>query len=129
MRIPVIGQVFAGTAVPIDALPVTGFREIRPFRNARPGARFAAAPVCGDSLTEANIIEGDWVIFEMAHTCRPGQLVVAATPWGLAVKYFWPQVDGTIILKGANQLYEDQVWLADEVRVQGVVRRIERDVL
>ncbi len=127
-RVPVLGQVFAGKPVPVDALPIIGWREIRPIRGASLKDRHAAAPVIGDSMVDDHILDGDFVVFKLTHEARSGDLVIALTPEGVTLKYFHPQPDGTILLKGANPLRKDQVWEARHVKVQGVVRRLERDL-
>jgi repressor LexA len=128
IRVPIIGEVFAGKAVPVEALDITGWREIRPIKGTRHGDRFAAAPVRGDSLIEDHIADGDVLIIQLTSEALVGDLVVALTPDGLTVKYIHAQVEGMVLLRGANSLYEDQIWDATEIRIQGVVRRLERDL-
>ena len=127
-RVPILGEIFAGKPVPVEALPIIGWRSIRPIKGARAGERYAAAPVNGHSMIEDHIIDGDLVIFKLTHEARTGDLIIALTPDGLTLKYFYPQPDGTIILRGANSLCDDQVWQARHLKIQGVVRRIERDL-
>lgn len=127
MRVPVLGQVFAGRAVPIEALPITSWREIRSVKGARPGDRFVAAPVVGDSMEEDHILDGDIVIFRVTQEAKPGEMVIALTPDGLTLKYIYPLDEHTVVLRGADPQY-DQVWESRLVKVQGVVKRIERDL-
>lgn len=128
IRVPVLAEVFAGKAGPISDLDITGWREVRPIRGARPGERFAAAPVRGDSLINDHIAEGDMLIFQLTTEAREGDLIIALTPDGLTVKYLHAQVEGMVLLRGANPIYEDQIWDASEIKIQGVVKRIERDL-
>lgn len=127
-RIPVLAEVFAGKAVPVETLDITGWRDIRPINGARPGERFAAAPVRGDSLIEDHISDGDILIFQLTDEARISDLIIALTPDGMTVKYLHAQVEGMVLLRGANAMYEDQIWDAAEIKIQGVVRRIERDL-
>jgi repressor LexA len=128
VRVPVLGQVFAGKPVPLDLLDIESWREIRPLKNAGPFDVVAAATVCGDSLKDDAILNGDWLIFIMTNRANTGELVIALTPDGRTVKYLWPQDDGTVLLKCANSEYEDQRWLYEDVHIQAVVKRIERDL-
>jgi repressor LexA len=125
-KIPVLGRVAAGK--PSEYLPIIKWRYIRPIKGARPGERHAAVQVQGDSMEDDHIIDGDYVIFLMTHEARAGELAVILTPDGSTVKYVYPQSDGTVLLEGAAEWYVPQVWEGAEVRVQGVVKRIERDL-
>lgn len=128
LRVPILPEVFAGKAVPLDALNIAGWREIRPIKGARPGDRFAAAPVRGDSLIEDHIADGDILIIHLTCEAHVGDLIVALTPDGLTVKYVHAQIEGMVLLRGANSIYEDQIWDATEIKIEGVVKRIERDL-
>ncbi len=128
VRVPILGHVFAGKPVPVETLPIIGWREIRPVKGLKLGERLAAAPVVGDSMIEDHIVDGDFVVFKLTKKARAGDLIIAQTPDGLTVKYIFPQSDGRVLLKGANSLREDQVWEARHLKIQGVVRRIERDL-
>ena len=128
MRVPVIGSAYAGKAVPLDALPIESWREIRPIKGAKPWDRFAAIRAIGESLIEDNILDGDFLIIRLSGEARFGELSVVLTPHGNTIKYLHPHLDGTVLLKGANALFEDQVWEVQDIRVQGVVKRVERDL-
>ena len=78
--------------------------------------------------SQDHILDGNYVIFKLTQDARAGDLIIALTPDGLTVKYIFPQSDGRILLKGANSHREDQIWEARHLKIQGVVRRIERDL-
>lgn len=128
IRIPILGEACAGSPAPSDFDEIIAWREVRPLRDAGPYDTFAAVPVCGDSLKDKNIIDGDWLIILYTPRAKDGDLVVAVTPFGRTVKYLCSIDDDTVILKGVNPDYEDQHWLKEEVRIQGVVKRVERDL-
>lgn len=128
MRVPFLVSAYAGKPVPLDALPIEGWREIRPIKGAKPWDNFAAIRVIGESLIEDGILEGDFLIIRFTHEARSGEITIILTPHGNTIKYIHPNVDGTLLLKGANALYEDQVWEIDQIRVQGVVKRVELDL-
>jgi repressor LexA len=128
IRVPVLCEAFGGKPVLIESLSIAGWREIRAPKGARAGDRFAAVPICGDSLVEDHITNGDILIVQLTKEARVGDLIIALTPDGLTVKYIHAQVEGMVLLRGANSMYEDQIWDASEIQIQGVVRRIERDI-
>jgi SOS-response transcriptional repressor LexA len=128
IRVPVLAQVCAGKPAPFDFDEIVAWREVRPLKDAGPYDTFAAVPVCGDSLKDKNIVDGDWLIILYTPRAVDGELVVAITPWGRTVKYLCSLDDDCVLLKGANSDYEDQCWLKEEVRIQGVVKRVERDL-
>lgn len=62
--------------------------------------------VSGDSMIEAHIADGDYVIVQPADTAETGQMVVALTPDGEAtLKYWYPEAD-RIRLQPANSEME-----------------------
>lgn len=129
IRVPILSaEMFGGKPVPLEAISIAGWREIRPIKGARSGDRFAAAPICGDSLIEDHIADGDILIIQITSEAQVGELIIALTPDGLTVKYVHAQVEGMVLLRGANSIYEDQIWDASEITIQGIVKRIERDL-
>jgi SOS-response transcriptional repressor LexA len=129
VRIPVVCMV--GAARSFEDSPIQGWREIRPIKNARPFDRFCAAPVAGNSLIDEGIIDGDYVIVRLNfedYDITPGKLAVVNTPYGLLLKHVYQTLDRKVRLVSANPAYEDIVLDADDVTVQGVVVRIERDL-
>lgn len=89
---------------------------------------FAAARVSGDSLIDDGIFDGDYLICLLTHEAPDGALVVALTPEGLTVKYLSRQPDGTVLLHSTNPDYPNQIWNGEDVLVQGIVKRIRRDL-
>lgn len=59
--------------------------------------------VSGDSMIEAHILDGDYVIIEPAQKARPGQMVVAQTPEGEATLKYWHPEENRIRLQPANR--------------------------
>lgn len=128
VRVPILAEACAGKSLPFDFDEIVSWRDIRPIKDAGPYDTFAAVPVRGDSLKDKNIIDGDWLIILYTPRAKDGDLVVAVTPWGRTIKFLCSVDDETVLLKGANSEYEDQLWLKEEVRIQGVVKRVERDL-
>ena len=125
-RIAVIGTVAAGS--PSEWIPIKKWRLIRPLDGLRPGEIVYGLEVSGRSLVGKNILHGDILIFVFGRQARPGDLCVVQTPYGLTAKFVHPNDEGEVILKSANVLVPDQCWLCEEVKVLGVVKRVERDL-
>jgi repressor LexA len=86
-----------------------------------------ALHVRGDSMIEAQIADGDYVICRRQRTARPGQIVVAETGEGDAtLKYWYPEAN-RIRLQPANASMKP-IFVRDVKIlgvVVGVVRRME----
>ncbi len=87
--------------------------------------------VSGDSLVDENIEDGDVLIvkriFEEAEI-RSGKLVVVQLPTGRSVVkriYFNGE---QIILRSSNPKYKDMIFGRDELRVEGIVKKLTRDM-
>lgn len=59
--------------------------------------------VSGDSMIDAHIMDGDYVVIEPAQKARPGQMVVAQTPDGEATLKYWFPEQNRIRLQPANR--------------------------
>jgi repressor LexA len=83
--------------------------------------------VRGDSMIEAHIADGDFVLIRPQSTARNGDIVVAQVEENaVTLKRFFKEKD-KVRLKPANAAYPDQVY--DDVRIQGkligVIRRLD----
>lgn len=58
---------------------------------------------------------------------RPGQLAAILLPDGLTLKYCFPDGSG-VRLEGAHLSYHPQWYPAEDVSIQAIVIRIERDL-
>jgi repressor LexA len=80
--------------------------------------------VSGDSMINAHITDGDYVVVQKAQTALPGQMVVARTPDGEATLKYWHPEGDRIRLQPANDEM-DPIYVSDAVVVGvavGVVR-------
>ena len=123
--IPILGRVAAGRPILAeeslgDRLDVSGlFGETEGLFALR---------VRGDSMIDAGIFEGDYVIVRKQDEARAGEVVVALLEDEATVKYYQPH-RGHIELVAANSKYEPIVVGKDvEFRVLGVVRGVVRTV-
>ena len=82
--------------------------------------------VSGDSMIEAQIADGDYVVVKRQKSASPGQMVVAQTPEGEAtLKYWYPEAN-RIRLQPANSTMKPIYVPRAEVLgiVVGVVRKL-----
>ncbi len=94
--VPVLGTVTAG-------MPILATEEIEgyiPYDGGHDGAKLFALRVRGDSMINAAILDGDYVICRQQQTARSGQIVVALIGEEATVKRL--------------ALGEDNVWLMPE---------------
>jgi repressor LexA len=61
-----------------------------------------ALKVKGDSMIDAQIADGDYVVIKKQKTAQPGQMVVAQTPEGEATLKYWHPEANRIRLQPAN---------------------------
>ena len=122
--LPVVGEIAAGG--PIEAyqdvsetMPVPGLLS--------PDGDAYLLRVRGDSMIEAHITDGDYVVIRPQQTARNGDIVVAQVEENaVTLKRFFRE-QGRIRLQPANPDYPPQFY--DEVRIQGkligVIRRLD----
>ena len=81
-----LGRIQAGFASPAeeDAADIISIEEFL----LRDKEASYLLRVQGDSMKDAGILDGDLVVFERTHACRPGDIVVALTEDGYTLKYF-----------------------------------------
>ena len=85
--IPVIGRVAAGQ-------PVLAYEEIEgeiPFDVGHSAGEFFALRVRGDSMIDAGIVDGDFVVVRRQEEASHGEIVVAAIDNEVTVKRFYRQ--------------------------------------
>jgi repressor LexA len=96
--LPMLGLVSAGpTSLAFEQRERVDFSELL-FRDDRFILR-----VSGDSMIDAHIADGDYVIVQKQETANPGQMVVAQTPEGEATLKFWFPERNRIRLQPANE--------------------------
>ena len=115
--IPLLGVIAAGQ--PIEAIPdqqsvdlVTSFC----------GPENYALKVSGDSMIEAGILDGDFVVIRKQETAANGDIIVALISHVEAtLKYYYPRATGVVELRPANSQMESMFYPADEVEIQGIM--------
>ena len=122
--LPIIGEIAAGG--PIEAYQDASETMAVPDILA-PGGDAYVLKVRGDSMIEAHIADGDFVLIRPQETARNGDIVVAQVEDnGVTLKRFFKEKD-KIRLQPANPAYPAQFY--DDVRIQGkligVIRRLD----
>ena len=82
--------------------------------------------VSGESMIEAQIADGDYVVVKRQSSARAGQIVVAQTDEGEATLKYWYPEEGRIRLQPANSAMEP-IYLTN-VEVLGVVVSVFRQI-
>ncbi len=77
--------------------------------------------VSGDSMCEAGILDGDFVVVEHAEQAKNGEIVVALIDSGEVTLKRIEQRRGQVVLHPENTELQPQVYDPDRVRIQGVV--------
>jgi repressor LexA len=123
--IPILGRVAAGQ----PALAEENFEgSLEPDRFFGGTDGLFALRVRGDSMIDAGILEGDYVIVRSQDRANPGEIVVGLLGDEATVKYFRPKRGG-VELVAANPRYAPiQVGADEGFRVLGVVRGVIRTV-
>jgi repressor LexA len=124
-HVPLVGDVAAGT----DVLAHENVEELLPLPADFTGdGELFMLRVRGESMIDAGILDGDFVIAVQQNTAERGDIVVAGIPGDEAtVKTYQPR--GTnIVLAPANPTMEPMEFPADEVSIFGrvvtVIRRL-----
>jgi SOS regulatory protein LexA len=81
--------------------------------------------VKGDSMIEAHIDEGDYVLVERKGEPREGDIVIAEVDGGWTMKYFRRDKKGRPYLEPANRNY-DNIYPEESFRIAAIVRAIIR---
>ena len=117
--VPLVGSVSCG-------LPILAQENIEmtipvSISLARPGHRYFLLKTKGDSMTEVNIHEGDFVLVKQQSTAKNGDIVVALIDDEATIKEFH-SAGNMIILKprSKNKKYRP-ILLKENFQVQGVV--------
>ena len=82
--------------------------------------------VRGDSMIEAGILDGDYVVARVQKTADNGDIVVAGIPGDEATVKTYTKKRGKIVLLPANESLEPMEFAPDEVQVFGRVVTVMR---
>ena len=121
--IPVLGKIAAG--VPIEALE--NQTENLPLSKSFLGSNeYFALKVEGDSMINAGINTGDYVIIKKTNIAESGKIVVALIDDREATLKRMRKKGPSIALESANPAYETKIYNNERVKIQGVLASLYR---
>ncbi len=82
--------------------------------------------VCGTSLEDEQIRDGDYLIVNARTVPERGEMVVASIGENAFVRQFYSQDDGRVQLRPTNRALPPMILPAGQVRIQGIVVGIIR---
>ncbi len=118
VKVPMIGKISAGLPILAEE-NIEG--EIILDKELVKRRDCFSLKVEGDSMIEAGIFDGDFVIVKSQNTAENGDIVVALIGQEEATVKYYYRKKGQIILQPANSRMEPQVLEPDEVLIQGQV--------
>jgi hypothetical protein len=103
---------------------IKGFRDIRAVGVENQFKKIVGVPVIGNSLDNIGIFDGDLLVVKITDKHAEKDLCVWETPNGRTAKFGYENF-GEMTLH--NQADWSQSWKLDEIKLFGVVIRMERD--
>jgi len=121
-EVPVVGSIAAGR--PIEAIE-DDRGSIAVSRDLTRGRKTYALKVEGESMVDAGILDGDYVIVRKQETADDGDIVVALIGEEVTLKRFYREKNG-VRLDPANQNMSSIIISAGDFRIQGLVVGVMR---
>jgi len=122
-HVPLVGEVAAGTGV----LAQENVEELYPLPEDFTGTgTLFMLRVKGDSMVDAGIVDGDFVVVRQQSDALQGDVVVAGIPDEEATVKTFSTEEGNVVLTPANPRLEPMVFDPDEVTVFGKVVTVMR---
>jgi repressor LexA len=115
-EVPLLGRIAAGS--PIEALQVERDRMLVSESMLGAGEHYVLE-VQGDSMIDAGILDGDFVLIRKTDTAHSGEIVVALVEGEEATLKRLRKTGQSIALEPANSAYETRIFGPDQVEVQG----------
>ena len=119
VELPLLGTVAAG--VPIESLAHNETMPVPEDFVRRHGSHYVLK-VRGNSMIDAQIADGDFVVINERQSADNGEMVIAMTNGGGATcKKFYREKDGRIRLQPANEAMDPIYVHENDVTIQGIV--------
>lgn len=116
-KLPLVGTIAAG--IPIEAFENISHMSIpEPLKSSRP---CYILRVKGDSMIDAGILNGDWVVIEQRSFARNGEIVVALINKSDATLKYIEQYPHETVLLPANSALKPLRYPPEQVEIQGVL--------
>ena len=117
-HVPVIGDVAAGTGV----LAVENIEETIPMPEDFTGAgTLFMLRVRGESMIEAGILDGDYVVVRQQPTAENGEIVIAGIPGDEATVKTFLRRRNKVVLRPENPSMDEMIFEPDDVQIYGKV--------
>ena len=115
--LPFVGKIAAGK--PIEALEDINYMAVPDIlKSDKP---CFVLQIQGDSMIEAGIFDGDWVIIEQRNYGHNGEIVVALIDKSEATLKYIEQTPGKVLLIPANSKMTAMTYRPEQVEIQGVL--------
>jgi repressor LexA len=122
-HIPLVGEVAAGT----DVLAHENIEELLPLPEDFTGdGQLFMLRVRGDSMIDAGILDGDYVVVRQQPTAEKGEIVVAGIPGEEATVKTYTRKGDKVVLLPSNPRLEPMVFDPSEVEIFGRVVTVLR---
>jgi repressor LexA len=122
-HVPLVGDVAAGT----DVLAQENVEELFPLPADFTGdGELFMLRVRGDSMIEAGILDGDFVVARQQATAQPGEIVVAGIPGEEGTVKTFTKKNGKVVLLPANSRLRPMVFEPGDVQIYGRVVTVLR---
>lgn len=124
VEIPIYGEIAAGRPA-LAEQNIIGYEKV-PAGELN-GGKYFYLIVKGDSMIGSRIYPGDKVLVREQPDVENGQIAVVIVNGDEATLKRVKYIEEAIILLPDNPVYEPQIYRADEVRIIGVVKKVEFD--
>ncbi|MDE0067196.1 MAG: transcriptional repressor LexA [Acidimicrobiaceae bacterium] len=122
-HVPLVGDVAAGT----DVLAASNVEELVPMPEDLTGrGELFMLRVRGDSMIEAGVFNGDFVVCRRQETAEDNKIVVAGIPGDEATVKTLRRRGGSVVLVPANPEFSEMVFRPEEVQIFGQVVTVMR---
>jgi repressor LexA len=122
-HVPLVGDVAAGTNV----LAQENVEEVFPMPLDFTGeGELFMLRVRGDSMVDAGILDGDFVIARQQATAHSGDIIVAGIPGGEATVKTYTRKGGAVVLVPANERLKPMTFPPSDVTIYGKVVTVMR---
>jgi repressor LexA len=136
VALPLLGFIQAGQPIPapgsdmVSENPFSDETVLVPVDLLGQGGDLFALQVKGDSLVDALVADGDYVILRKQETADPGDMVAVWLEDDVTttLKFIYPRDGGEIELRPANPRYDPIVKPEDVVRISGKVVAVLRSL-
>jgi repressor LexA len=115
--LPFVGRIAAGK--PIEAIENIYYMAVpEVLKSDKP---CYVLQVKGESMIEAGIFDGDWVVIEQRNYAQNGEIVVALVDKSEATLKYIEQTPDKVLLIPANASMVAMAYLPEQVEIQGVL--------